>query len=57
MKYELHVISATTQYPSGNTDAHNYKEKKSRYYVLILVPVAQTIQGLHKWHMQEGKNA
>jgi hypothetical protein len=27
-RYQLHLASATTQYPSGNTDAHNPNKKK-----------------------------
>jgi hypothetical protein len=30
-RYQLHPASATTQYPSGHTDAHSQKKKKKNY--------------------------
>jgi hypothetical protein len=30
-RYQLHPASATTQYPSGNTDAHSQLKQKKKY--------------------------
>jgi hypothetical protein len=46
-RYELHPASATTQCPSGHTDAHsqkkkkNYEKEKSRFSEQFLVAAAE----------------
>jgi hypothetical protein len=54
-RYQLHLASATTQCPSGNTDAHSQKrrrriteKKKARYSEKFLVAATLTPPRQHQ---------